>query len=321
MRTMLFFLKKTLIFSSILVYGFFAVNEMQAQIPFVSKGKIIQWNFHSKNIGDRNIDIWMPDVMDDTVIALQVLYMNDGQMLFDSGITWNHLEWHADESLQNLIDEGKVPPTMIVGIYNGGSNRHSEFFPKKVYDNMNDSVLIWCRENGRDYSVGGPEFEPLSDAYLKFIVEELKPRIDSTFFVKKDASHTFIGGSSMGGLISMYAICEYPQVFGGAMCFSTHWPGVWKTEQNPIPQLILNYMENNLPRPKDHCLYFDLGDKTLDALYPPIQAQVDSVLHDGGFNEKTWITRFFSGDDHSERSWSKRFPDAFWWISTKTNPE
>ena len=71
---------------------------MQAQIPFVSKGKIIQWNFHSKNIGDRNIDIWMPDVMDDTVIALQVLYMNDGQMLFDSGITWNHLEWHADES-------------------------------------------------------------------------------------------------------------------------------------------------------------------------------------------------------------------------------
>jgi len=90
MRTMLFFIKKTLTFSSILVYSFFAVNEMHAQIPFVSEGKITQWNFHSKNIGDRNIDIWMPDVMDDTIVALQVLYMNDGQMLFDSGITWNH---------------------------------------------------------------------------------------------------------------------------------------------------------------------------------------------------------------------------------------
>ena len=208
-----------------------------------------------------------------------------------------------------------MPPTMVVGIHNGGSKRHSEFFPRKVYESMNDSARRWCRQNGRYYSVASDSFAALSDAYLKFMVNELKPAVDSAFFVKKDRAHTFVGGSSMGGLISMYAVCEYPEVFGGALCFSTHWPGVWQTDGNPVPDLILAYMKGHLPDIRTHKWYFDLGDQTLDALYPPLQSKVDALMHLKGYNEWNWITRFFGGDDHSERSWSRRFGKAYGWLN------
>ena len=267
----------------LMFWGLFFVELLQgqsAQIPQVQSGKIHRWeNFHSEFIGNRTIDIWTPSIINDTVIALDVIYMHDGQMLFDSGITWNHQEWHIDETLQSLIDAGKVPPTMVVGIHNGGGKRHSEFFPRKVYESMNDSARRWCRQNGRDYSVASDSFAALSDAYLKFMVNELKPAVDSAFFVKKDRAHTFVGGSSMGGLISMYATCEYPEVFGGALCFSTHWPGVWQTDGNPVPDLILAYMKGHLPDIRTHKWYFDLGDHTLDALYPPLQSKVDALMH------------------------------------------
>ena len=318
MKMMLFFLRKTPIVKNLVWVGLvlFVNTAFFAQIPQVQSGKIHRWgNFHSEFIGNRTVDIWTPSIIDDTVIAFDVIYMHDGQMLFDSGITWNHQEWHIDETLQSLIDAGKVPPTMVVGIHNGGGKRHSEFFPRKVYESMNESARRWCRQNGRDYSVASDSFAALSDAYLKFMVNELKPAVDSAFFVKKDRAHTFVGGSSMGGLISMYATCEYPEVFGGALCFSTHWPGVWQTDGNPVPDLILAYMKGHLPDIRTHKWYFDLGDQTLDALYPPLQSKVDALMHQKGYNERNWITRFFGGDDHSERSWSRRFGKAYGWLN------
>ena len=139
------------------------------------------------------------------------------------------------------------------------------------------------------------------------MVKELKPFIDSKYPVYKDKDHTFIAGSSMGGLISMYAICEYPNVFGGAACMSTHWPGIFIKENNPVPDAFLNYLNSHLPNPKTHKIYFDYGDKTLDAMYQPYQQRVDSIMKSKGYNEKSWITKFFPGDDHSENSWHKRF--------------
>ena len=110
----------------------------------------------------------------------------------------------------------------------------------------------------------------------------------------------------MGGLISMYAICEYPGVFGGAACLSTHWPGIFSVEGNPIPNAFAQYMSKNLPDPKNHKLYFDYGDQTLDAMYGPLQKKVDEVLKSKGYTEKSWITKFYPGDDHSEKSWNRR---------------
>jgi pimeloyl-ACP methyl ester carboxylesterase len=110
----------------------------------------------------------------------------------------------------------------------------------------------------------------------------------------------------MGGLISMYAICEYPKVFGGAACLSTHWPGLLSIENNPVPVAFYKYLEAKLPSPKKHKIYFDYGDRTLDALYPPLQAQVDSIIRARGFTERNWLTRFFQGHDHSENAWKSR---------------
>lgn len=324
MKTMLFFLKKIrtvhfriyVVLMSFQILGVYGQNN--ASIPQVASGVLVRWeNFNSRYIGQRNVDIWRPYVIDDTVIAYTVLYMHDGQMLFDSTITWNHQEWQVDETLQTLINQGKVPPTMVVAIHNGGSQRHSEYFPQKVYENMDTNDLIWCRAHGNIHTVGGDSFRANSDNYLRFIVKELKPAIDSSFFVKKDKAHTFIGGSSMGGLISMYAMCEYPTIFGGAMCFSTHWPGVYEAEGNPVPDLFLEYLNLNMPPANSHKWYFDLGDQTLDALYPKLQSKVDSLMRLKGNNEKNWITRFFGGHDHSERSWSRRFGDAYWWMNAE----
>jgi enterochelin esterase-like enzyme len=110
----------------------------------------------------------------------------------------------------------------------------------------------------------------------------------------------------MGGLISLYAICEYPDVFGGAACLSTHWPGIFAVEGNPIPEAFLNYMRSHLPNPNSHTIYFDYGDQTLDALYPPLQQKVDEVMQEKGFDASNWKTQFFPGKDHSEKSWKER---------------
>ena len=173
--------------------------------------------------------------------------------------------------------------------------------PNKISPNA-QTLTKQLEEKGR---IKG-SFNPISDLYLKFLVTELKPFIDKTFATKKDRENTFIAGSSMGGLISMYAICEYPKVFGGAACMSTHWPGIFSVENNPIPDAFINYLKSNLPNPKNHKIYFDYGDQTLDALYKPYQEKVDIVMKAKGFTDKNWSTQFFPGKDHSENSWHER---------------
>ena len=104
----------------------------------------------------------------------------------------------------------------------------------------------------------------------------------------------------------MYAICEYPNVFGGAACLSTHWPGIFTIDNNPVPAAFFRYLKKHLPSPKSHKIYFDYGDQTLDALYPPLQQQADAVIKARGYNVEHWMTKYFPGENHSERAWSKR---------------
>jgi enterochelin esterase-like enzyme len=121
----------------------------------------------------------------------------------------------------------------------------------------------------------------------------------------------------MGGLISMYAICEYPNIFGGAACLSTHWPGIFSLENNPVPAAFVYYLKTHLPNPKKNKFYFDYGDQTLDALYPPLQKKVDEVMKTKGFTEKNWITKFFPGENHSEQAWNKRFWEPMFFLLKK----
>jgi pimeloyl-ACP methyl ester carboxylesterase len=201
-----------------------------------------------------------------------------------------------------------------VGIWNGDKKRHAEYFPQKPFENLStaqkNKIFDAVRSNNASVFNNNAIY---SDNYLKYIVQELKPYIDQQFSTYTNAKNTFIGGSSMGGLISMYAICEYPAIFGGAICMSTHWPGIFEMENNPIPEAFLSYLSANLPSPKNHKLYFDCGNLALDALYPPLQNKVDSVMRNKGFNKSNWMTQYFINQDHSEVSWSSRIdiPLAF----------
>jgi enterochelin esterase-like enzyme len=285
-----------------------SIGMLHAQpLPKVSKGTIERIEkLPSKFVDARNIDVWLPDGYTPKK-KYAVLYMHDGQMLFDSATTWNKKSWDVDETISRLIEDGKLQDVIVVGIWNGDKSRHADYFPQKPFESLDaakkELVLNSSRTNG--VSAFG-NYQIQSDNYLKFLVQELKPLIDKKYATRKDATHTFIAGSSMGGLISMYAICEYPKVFGGAACMSTHWPGIFVMKDNPIPDAFLVYMKEKLPNPKNHKIYFDYGDKTLDAMYPQLQKKVDELMQTKGFTEKNWLTKFFPGQDHSEDSWRSR---------------
>ncbi len=291
---------------SLLILAISISISAQNSLPKVASGKLVRIeNFQSKYVTQRNIDIWIPNGYDGKK-KFAVLYMHDGQALYDSTTTWNHQAWDVDDVAGKLIAKGKLKNFIVVGIWNGGATRHPDYFPQKPFEQLTqtekDTVTAQLHAAGRTKEI----FKPQSDNYLKFIVNELKPYIDTTFSVYPNQENTFIAGSSMGGLISMYAICEYPDVFGGAACFSTHWVGTFTLKNNPVPNAFINYMKKNLPSPANHKIYFDCGDQTLDALYPAIQNEVDELMVSKGYSEKNWMTVYAKGEDHSERAWNKR---------------
>lgn len=277
----------------------FIVNIAAAQLPHVSSGKLVRFeNFRSAYLDPRNVDVWLPDGYTSKK-KYDVLYMHDGQMLFDSATTWNKQEWGVDETVGSLLQEKKIRDCIIVAIWNTPSRR-VEYYPAKAFDLLPPS---WQDTLRKDAEYTG---RPLSDQYLRFITGELKPFIDSSFSTYTDRAHTFIAGSSMGGLISLYAICEYPDVFGGAACLSTHWPGTVKRNEPAIAAGFTEYMKGHLPDPAKHRIYFDRGDQTLDSWYRNYQLQADSVMKTKGFTVQSWMTRVYPGADHSERSWHAR---------------
>ncbi len=277
-----------------------------AQEITVSSGKIDHIEkFKSAYVDARNVDIWLPDgYSKDKQYA--VLYMHDGQMLFDAKTTWNKQEWGVDEVMSHLISNDKIKNTIVIGIWNSIEKRHPEYFPNKPFQSLNEkdkkTVTDELISIGRIRST----FKPLSDLYLKFMVEELKPYIDKTFSTNPSKEFTFTMGSSMGGLISMYAVCEYPEIFGGAACMSTHWVGTFSPDNNPIPMAFANYMREKLPTAKTHRMYFDHGTLTLDSLYGPFQKEIDTVMKEKGYDETNWSTRIFDGAEHTETDWFKR---------------
>jgi len=278
-----------------------------AQEAVVTSGRLEHIKqFPSKYVDNRNVDVWLPDGYSSQQ-KYAVLYMHDGQMLYDPSTTWNKQAWNVDEVAGQVIKDGKTEPFIIVGIWNNSQKRHPEYFPQKPYEQLTsiqkDTVTALLQKAGKVKSA----FQPVSDNYLKFLVTELKPYIDKTYSTYSEKRHTFIAGSSMGGLISLYAICEYPKVFGGAACMSTHWTGIYRVENNPIPDALLLYLKKHLPNPKNHKIYFDYGDKTLDALYPSLQQKIDVIMIERGYERTNWITKFFPGKDHSENSWHERF--------------
>lgn len=292
-----------LILISILL--FFASTTI-ARTPEVSKGKLIYFTYkNSQFIEPREIAIWLPENYP-AQRPFNVLYMHDAQSLFDTAMSWNHETWEVDETMQKLMDKQQIKNCIVVGIYNASWKRRSEFFPQKAFINltkvMQDSMMQLKDKNSNAIFSG----ELNADNYLKFIVHELKFYVDSFYNTFKDPAHTFIAGSSMGALISLYALCEYPAIFGGAACLSTHWTGAGNYTIKEIPEAILLYFQEHLPDNKNHKIYFDYGSLGLDSLYKPFQNKMDQIMRSTNYDEKHWITKEFVGASHDEKAWKSR---------------
>ncbi|MBN1488207.1 MAG: alpha/beta hydrolase [Anaerolineae bacterium] len=249
-------------------------------------------DFQSEFVTLRHVDVWLPPgYVNNKHARYPVLYMHDGQNLFDPTISYGGVDWGIDEALIRLIEEKRVPEIIVVGMWNT-DRRWREYMPQKPLDTPAAAIIKaqFIQEQGGDL---------FADRYLRFIVEEVKPFIDATYKTLPQQEKTFVMGSSMGGLISLYALCEYPHVFAGAGCISTHWPAG--------DGIVVDYLAEMLPKPGAHKLYFDYGTETLDAQYEGYQQRVDAILREVGYREgSNWITRKFVGAEHSERSWRTR---------------
>ena len=249
----------------------------------VSSGRLVNLGTVASRYADpRRVTVWLPSSYTPNGPRHAVLYMHDGQNLFDPETGYGGMEWKLDETLDRLIRERKVRPTIVVAIWNT-PKRLREYVPSKAFAHLPPRYM----ERVKGLYGGGP----LSDGYLKFITRELKPRIDRQFRVKPDRANTVIMGSSMGGLISLYAIDEYPNIFGGAGMMSTHWPmflpaegkDLSEGEYEAVSTAFERYIAPALPPPATHRLYFDHGSETLDRLYARYQARVDRVVARRGY--------------------------------------
>ncbi|MBA4136635.1 MAG: alpha-amylase [Opitutus sp.] len=248
-------------------------------------------SFPSQFVVARNVDVWLPPGYDaNSAERYPVVYMHDGQNLFEAATSSYGIPWGVDQAMLKLLARGEVRPAIIVGVWCTAA-RFAEYMPQKA---SSPSALKSLLAQFRQADAG-----LLADNYLKFLVEELKPFIDRTYRTRPEREHTFIMGSSMGGLISGYAVAEYPQVFGGAGCVSTHWPAA--------DGAVIDYFAQHLPGPGAHKLYFDFGTETLDARYEPYQQRMDAALRARGYVPgPLWMTQKFIGAEHSEKSWRER---------------
>ncbi|HSQ99982.1 MAG TPA: alpha/beta hydrolase-fold protein [Sphingomicrobium sp.] len=273
----------------------------------VSAGTLVDLGVLKSRYADpRRVQVWLPSDYSPRGRKYDVLYMHDGQNLFDKKTAGYGMEWEVDEHLDALIKENKVRPTIVVGIWNT-PKRLQEYLPSKAFNGLPPEYKEKIQA-----LYGG---EPLSDGYLKFIVRELRPLIDRRFNVKTDRANTIIMGSSMGALISLYAIDEYPQVFGAAGMMSTHWPlfmtpdgkSVSDAEYEVVSSAFERYLAPALPSPRTHKLYFDHGSETLDAIYARYQQRVDRVVEKRGYvRGVNLLTESFPGQKHNEISWASR---------------
>ena len=285
-------------FNLLCIFLFMAFTSQTQNLPKVTFGKVERLeNLTSKFVGARHVDVWLPDGYSANQ-KYSVVYMHDGQMLLDSTQTWNKKEWHVDEVFPKLMKEKKIKPCLVVAIWNT-PERITDYFPGRIYEGLEPAIQKMISDK---YGNGKPAN---GDNYLKFIVEELKPYIDSHFSTLTGKENTVIMGSSMGGLISMYAIAEYPEIFGGAASISTAWFSFLKPGY-AIPEAAIHYLAKNMPASEGHKIYFDYGTGESDKAYELTQSFIDLIAKGKGYTEVNYKSMVFEKAVHDENAWSRR---------------
>jgi predicted alpha/beta superfamily hydrolase len=264
----------------------------------------------SRHVDARHVDVWLPEGYDGRT-PHPVLYVHDGQAVFDGASAMAKAGWHIDRTATAWAAQHQAQAPLVVAVWNHPTQRHLEYFPQPMLDRLPRAARERAAEKlplTLRFFAGElvKEGRSRSEAYLKFLVEELKPQVDARFATRPGREDTFVMGSSMGGLISVHALLAYPQVFGAAAALSTHWIGLLE-RNDEISDAALAWLRDSLPRaPGSLRLYLDRGTLDTDALCAHAQGQVDALLRERGFLPPRVVSRVFEGAGHNERDWAAR---------------
>jgi enterochelin esterase-like enzyme len=241
--------------------------------------------FHSEFLEhDRDVLVWLPPGYGAASDRHPVLYMHDGQNLFEPDTAFQKGEhWRLGETAATLIEDGSIEPLIIVGIYNTGDHRTEEYTPT------------------RDAKLGGGH----ADDYGRMIVEELKPFIDRTYRTRPQPQHTGLGGSSLGGLVTLCLGFTHPGVFGRLAALS---PSVWWNRR-----AILKTVRQARAKPKLR-VWVDMG--TAEGKRGLDDARMlKAALVGLGFVEGVDLHYAeFEGATHSEQAWAERVGPMLTWL-------
>ncbi|QNM82337.1 alpha/beta hydrolase [Sphingomonas sabuli] len=295
-----------------------AADDPSSMTPAISAGAVTAWpNLDGGAAGRMTVWVWTPPgYAADNGRRYPVLYMHDGQNLFDRKLTKFDQEWGMDEAIPRMVAQGDLRDWIVVGIQSPKS-RYDTLFPQKLFRYLPPDF----QQRVRNLDSGDPKGELAGDAYLSFLVGVVKPRVDRIYRTLAGPADTAVMGSSMGGLMSFYAMAEYPQVFGQAACVSMHValgsPTDKGTDHNraavDAAEAFRQYLSTSRMRPGANRLYIDHGTGTLDGTYGPYSDRLVAVLGKAGWTGPAFTFRTFAGAEHNETAWAQRvdIPLAF----------
>ncbi len=235
----------------------------------------------------RTIRVWLPAGYDaDPSVRYPALYMQDGQNCFDRATSAFGMEWEIDETLTKLIAEKQIPPLIVVGIDNGGASRLDEltFEPDPAH--------------------GGGH----AAAYADFVLNEVKPLVEKSYRVQSDRAHTFVGGSSLGGLFSLELARRHPDTFAGVIAMS---PSIWWDGQSLITDI-----EQDAGGLAGTRVWLDMGAHEISGgenqEYLDAGRRLDAALSHHHVEHHFMIDA--QHVQHNEHSWAARFPQAITYL-------
>ncbi len=236
----------------------------------------------------RFLRVWLPTEYGDTENSERhypVLYLNDGQNLFEAAVAFGGVEWRVDETMDRLIREGAVPPMIVVGIDNAGKDRIREYMPHRSMHPM------MVRAMGKRY----PDF----------LMNEVMPFVERMYRVATSPENTGLGGSSMGALIALYTAMERPAVFGRLLLES---PSLWASNRQAIK-------ESRLARIWPERIFLgvgtaEAGDAERSRTVVDDVRELAAILRRAVLSEKRLRLVIREGAGHTEAAWAERFPEA-----------
>src|SRR5689334_9340005 len=235
----------------------------------------------------RKLRVWLPPGYAEAPSEQRypVFYLQDGQNLFDRVTAFGGVEWQVDETADRLIREGAIPPMIIVGIDNTGRDRMREYIPYRCFN--------------------PPVLRPRGKRYPEFMLREVMPFIEREYRVAKGPEHTGIGGSSLGGLISLYTAISATGTFGRLLIES---PSLYLAGR-----VILREARGLIDWA--HRVYLGIGtresgNENRDAVYVEDLRELESILRRRGLGSDRLHVNIQQDANHSEGAWAARFPEA-----------